>query len=231
MKPLVRRTIAITTYIILFFILTVGFPVLAPLAAITDIVRCSKFVGIRLLCFGWTFLGSELLGLLRAAYIRWRYASHGAQRYAEANYALQRWWSGVLFSAVCRLFSLRLEVEGAEQLARGPYVLLMRHTSIVDTLLPSHLAANAFAVRLRYVLKAELRADPALDIVTDRIPNYFVNRRARDTAAEVANIRALAAGMGAHDAAVIWPEGTRFTPDKWQYALRQLRERDGADRT
>lgn len=226
MKLFLRRAFSLTLYVVLFLILTVGFPVFAPLAFISDLIRKSKMVGVRLLCFGWIFLGSELFALLTVGqYIRFRYQRIGPQRYAEANYALQRWWSNLLFRAMTRLFSLQFEVSGQDVLSSGPYLLFMRHASIIDTLFPSFFAANPYKMHIRYIMKSELRFDPALDLMGVRIPNYFLNRRSRDTAAELANIRALATGIGERDGVVIWPEGTRYTTSKWQYALAQMKER------
>ena len=49
------------------------------------------------------------------------------------------------------------------------------------------IVAREARIRLRYVLKHELRWDPCLDIVGWRLPNAFVRRGAQDTAGDVAD--------------------------------------------
>lgn len=53
----------------------------------------------------------------------------------------------------------QLEVEGVNALQPGPLVVLMRHASLADTLLPAVVIAS-HGIRLRYVLKRELLWDP-----------------------------------------------------------------------
>jgi 1-acyl-sn-glycerol-3-phosphate acyltransferase len=225
----VKTAIAIALYIVVELVLVGGFPLWAVLALLTDIPRRSKLVTLRLICFAIVYLGSQLSALLRALVIWIRFRSN-RQRYMDENYSLQRWWSNALFSSMCWLFNLRFEVQGQELLAQGPYLFFVQHTSIVDTLIPSAFAANPFGVHMRYIMKSELRADPALDIMTNRIPNYFVNRRSTDTAAELANIRTLACDLGSRDAVAIWPEGTRWTLSKWRHVIQSMREKS-SDRT
>ena len=73
--------------------------------------------------------------------------------------------------------------------------MLIRHASIVDNLLPAELVARPHGIRLRYVLKRELLADPCLDIAGRRLPNYFV-RRGTGEAQELERVRALGHGLG-----------------------------------
>jgi 1-acyl-sn-glycerol-3-phosphate acyltransferase len=111
------------------------------------------------------------------------------------------------------LFSIRIEFdEGSARLSEGPYVVMMRHASMVDTLLPAALIAGPHRMHLRYVLKAELLADPCLDVAGNRLPNVFVRRGRRG--ADIPAVAALADDLGREDAILIYPEGTRFTPDK-----------------
>ena len=58
----------------------------------------------------------------------------------------------------------------------GPVIVMIRHASILDNLLPSVFVAWPHKVRLRYLLKRELLSDPGLDIGGKRLPNYFVRR-------------------------------------------------------
>ena len=102
-------------------------------------------------------------------------------RYLTWNFRVQCWWARTLFAGAERLFGMRLDVEGLDQLGTGPILLFMRHASVGDTVLPAVLVSSCQGIRLRYVMKRELLWDPCLDIVGNRLPNYFV-RRARATA-------------------------------------------------
>ena len=101
---------------------------------------------------------------------------------------------------------LRIEVMGGEEVAPGPVIVLIRHASIVDNLLPAKLIARRHGIRLRYVLKRELLADPCLDIAGRRLPNYFV-RRGTGEAQELERVRALAHGLGTDEGVLIYPRG------------------------
>jgi 1-acyl-sn-glycerol-3-phosphate acyltransferase len=128
----------------------------------------------------------------------------------------------VLFHSVVRLFSLRVEVDDDADAGRGPYLLLVRHSSTADTLLASALISYPHRLRLRYVLKRELLWDPCLDIVGNRLPNVFVDRGSSDPALETARIAATAADMGPHGGLLIYPEGTRFSQAKRARVIERL---------
>ena len=106
------------------------------------------------------------------------------------------------------MLRLDLDIEGADALGTaptdGPLIVLCRHASMVDTLVPAKLLFDR-GYRVRYVLKDELLWDPALDIIGHRLPNCFVDRSSTDKAAELDAIGAFAAGAGPGEALVIFP--------------------------
>jgi 1-acyl-sn-glycerol-3-phosphate acyltransferase len=155
-------------------------------------------------------------------------ASLGGRRRAwlrDVTWRFQQQWAAALLGAVRVLFRLRLEVEGDEAVSPGPVIVLIRHASIVDNLLPANVVARPHGIRLRYVLKRELLADPCLDVAGRRLPNYFV-RRGTGKAEEVERVRALAGGLGVDEGVLIYPEGTRFTPERRARAIDRIAERD-----
>jgi 1-acyl-sn-glycerol-3-phosphate acyltransferase len=125
-----------------------------------------------------------------------------------------------------------VSVEGLDLVRPGPVIVMMRHASIVDTLLPNVFVTRGGGIRLRYVLKRELLADPTLDIAGNRLINHFVDRDG-DAAAEVGAVLALTEGMTDREGVLIYPEGTRFTAERRQRVIDQFGERssDLADRT
>ena len=155
-------------------------------------------------------------------------ASGGGRRDAwlrDVTRRLQQLWAAALFGAVRALFGLRLEVTGGEDVAPGPVIVLIRHASIVDNLLPANLITRPHGIRLRYVLKRELLADPCLDVAGRRLPNYFVRRGTGETE-ERDRVGALAHGLGRDEGVLIYPEGTRFTPERRARAIARIAERD-----
>ena len=179
------------------------------------------------------FAQCEAAGLL-AAFGLW-VARVGRGRAAHArflarNFALQRWWATTLFDTARRIYGMGLEVEGGELAAPGPLLLFPRHASVVDTLLPAALVSAPRGLRLRYVLKRELLADPCLDVVGNRLPNAFVRRGSEDSERESAAVAALGRGLGRDDGVLLYPEGTRASAEKRARVLERLRAAGDAAR-
>jgi 1-acyl-sn-glycerol-3-phosphate acyltransferase len=225
-----RRLRSVGTVVWLLLVATLLLPVLVLVALAFDLFRLAtghrRFVALRLAVIGWVYLAAEVLGICALGVV-WLATGGGraAGLLTRGTYAIQRWWAGTLFSLIRTLFGLRVEVEGDEVLTPGPIHVFMRHASIIDNLLPSALITAPHGIRLRYVLKRELLSDPALDIAASRLPNYFVDRAAGG-ASEVAAIGELGMGLGANEGVLIYPEGTRFTPERRERALARLEERE-----
>ena len=196
-STILRRLRTVPLFLLLFVVTTVALPFLLAVAVVVDavrwLVRRRPWMATRLALFLWVYLAAEALAIV-ALGLAW--AVPPRSRLVERTYRLQALWAALLFGAARRLFSLRFDVEGADAVAPGPIVVLMRHASIVDNLLPALFVAAPHGLRLRYVLKRELLSDPAIDIAGGRLPNCFVRRGADDAEAEIARVRALAAGLG-----------------------------------
>lgn len=220
-----RRVISIPTVIALFVAFSVLLLPLLVLGAVVDAVRSTlrgkPWVVVRSLLFGWVYLLAEMVGILRVAGIVLT-SPTAAMRRARV-YKLQFWWADFLLGAVGTLFDLEFRVTGEEAILPGPAIFLVRHASIVDTLIPLSVV-RPYGLVLRYVLKRELLADPALDLAGHLIPNYFVARGAADSEAEIARVGALGEGLDSGEGVVIYPEGTRFTPSKQKRFRKKLAE-------
>ena len=178
-----------------------------------------------MLLFAVVFLAAEMVGL--AASGIGTLASLGNRARSIAWHTrLQIAWTRCLFATAVRLFGLRVTVDENGELPAGPMVVLVRHASIVDTLLPTVLLIHRHGIRLRFVLKRELLWDPCLDVVGHRLLNVFVRRGAIDSAHEIARVRRLGSDMGAGEGVILYPEGTRWTPAKHTVVMERLRERD-----
>lgn len=185
--------------------------------------RCALFV--------LGYLWCETLGLLFCLWL-WlghRLGSSARVRYLERNFALQCWWAGTLKRLAQRLFRLRFEVSGEDALAGGGVIFVPRHTSMGDTVVPIVFYARPRQRRLRFVLKRALLFDPCLDVVGHRLPNYFADRSAVDSAREVLGVVALLEDLAPGEGVLIYPEGTRFSVAKRQRIMARL-EGEAADR-
>ncbi len=219
LERLRRRCVTVPAFVVAFVAVAALSPLLLVAALGADVVtRRRHLSSVRIVAFLVAYLGIEVLGLCALAAIGLFALGRPARR-AALTWSVQRGYTGLLVGAVRALFRVRFSVEQHELAAAGPYVVLARHASIVDTLLPGAFIANRFGVRLRYVLKKELLADPCLDVAGHWIPNHFVERDGADTASELEAVRALKAGIGPDEGVLIYPEGTRFSPAKRARAL------------
>ena len=225
-KTWIRRPVTVLGVIVGALLLTVLLPVWVFVSAVVDIgTRQWRLPTFRLLCFAWLWLWLETIGLMGAALI-W---VAGQGRNHRANYALQRWWAKRLMRSLRITCGLTIEVEGVEALPNGPLICLGRHASLGDALVSAWIFGSLAKRFPRYVMKKELLFDPCLDVVGQRIPNYFVDRGSAAVRQELTGIRTMAANMGERDVAVIFPEGTR-TNDAKRIGLVERLERRAPDR-
>jgi 1-acyl-sn-glycerol-3-phosphate acyltransferase len=143
-------------------------------------------------------------------------------------YGLRIHWARSHLAGVRALFGLTFEVEGLELAGPGPEIVLIRHASIIDNVLPDAVIGHAHGVGLRFVLKRELQMLPTIDIGGRWVPTVFVRRASTDPAREVATLRRLAEDLGEGEGVLIYPEGTRYTPEKLASAQRAIAERQPA---
>ncbi|MEM7137110.1 MAG: lysophospholipid acyltransferase family protein [Myxococcota bacterium] len=214
-----RRVLSIGFYATCWILLSATAPLWIVSASIVGAVRRRSFVVLRLLTFGTFYFGFELLALVMVGWHVVR-LSGDRERLEKRLVGLQTWWASMVLQVATRLLRLKISVEGLEEATRRPAMLLIRHASILDTLLPCALIQRPTRWPVRYILKRELLADPCLDIVGHILPNYFVDRGG-DTQTELAAIARLSEGLGT-DGMLIFPEGTRFSPEKRERAIKRV---------
>ncbi len=216
--------------ILAFSVLTSLAPLWLTLALAVDLVRKLgsrlPLVTTRLVLFGMFYTAAELVGLLALSWVWVSTRDHDVR--LERTYRVQSGWAYALYRSALFLFDLRVEVRGSECARPGPVIVLMRHASILDTLLPTVLIARAHDLRLRFVLKRELLNLPCLDVAGNRLPNCFVGRDGEDSEREIAKVRALSEGLSSRDGLLIYPEGTRFSRPKLERARSRLELSDPA---
>jgi 1-acyl-sn-glycerol-3-phosphate acyltransferase len=215
----IRRALSISLYSILCLLFVATLPVLLLLAFLVDLVHGRHWVLCRCAVFFTFYFCCEVAGIL-ASFFLWlaHLFVRDEEQFLNWNFALQRWWANALAQGTTKLFGLRLEVEGVDELTRGPVIVFARHVSAADSLLPAFFIANPNGIRLRYVLKRQLLWDPCLDIVGNRLPNCFVRR----DAGEANVVNRLMTNLSPRDGVIIFPEGTRFTKAKRRNILERL---------
>ncbi len=219
MSALLRRLRTIPLMVFALALVTPLFPALLLLSLLIDALRLSRtLVTTRLTCFLLAFLVIENLGLV-LLFFTFLTTRRGTRARHARTFSVQRFYTGALLAAVRRAFSLRFEVQSGELAAKGPYVALVRHASLIDVLVPGGFIANAHLIELRYVLKKELLAEPCLDVAGHWIPNVFVGRDGTDTAQAIAQVRTLKAGLSEREGVLVFPEGTRFSTRKRERLL------------
>ena len=218
-----RRAITIPGYAIGAAFAIATLPLSVPLVLIHDAARRNRWSGVRSLLALTHYLLGEALGIA-ASGILWLAARVAPSRAIEWNFRLQCWWASWLYGGTRLLYGLQMRVRGEAAVRDGPLLFLMRHASVIDTLLPAVLVSSRTGVQLRYVMKRELLWDPCLDIVGQRMRNVFVRRGQGGSEAEIARVREVARDLGPREGVVLFPEGTRFTPRKRQQLLSRLAE-------
>ncbi|REJ73433.1 MAG: hypothetical protein DWQ36_02490 [Acidobacteria bacterium] len=229
----VRRLITVTAYAALTALVVAPLPAWIIVATLVDLASHRpgrRWPLLRTLLFFACYLVCELLGVAIATALWLLRPMLGRRRYLRANFRLQVHWGSTLFAAGSRLFSFRARVRGAEHLEpEGPILLMIRHSSMADTVLAVCFVSAPHDIQLRYVLKRPLLLDPCLDIVGNRLPNWFSTHATPRRDRELAAVARLADDLGPRDGVLIYPEGTRFSTTKRTHQLERLARR-GAGR-
>ena len=167
----------------------------------------------RVLIFGnWVIspFGTNVWGIKSQRRLRW----------------LMTWWASTMMRVISRITPLPIDTsELDESLLGGNAIVIGRHRSFLDALVPASLFGQRGLTTL-YTMKEELRWEPNLDIVGQRMGHVFVSRSPDDLEAELAPIRELGARIGEKVNGVIFPEGTFFSPERKARALASIAEKN-----
>ncbi len=230
----VRRSLTVPGWILAFLACLVLAPFVLPILAIIDIARKSDFVLVRMATWGICYFAFEVYALI-VALLQWLGSGFGLNQRLLGNwsFAIQLSWINALAAIAFRLFGVRISVEGLERveaLAGRPILLLLRHASMADVALAIMTLQRPTRYRLRYVLKEELLWDPSMDIVGNRLLNWFVRRKGKNRDQEIERVADLANGLGPYEGVLLYPEGTRFTPTRQARALASIEKHGNLER-
>lgn len=208
-------------------VLTVAAPLLILITLAVDLSRGrrNRFDSTRLLAAGLAYLWCEIIGLV-ALSVSWLITIGSRRHRSSQAFAIQRWWARSVLGAVRSIYGISVEGTGTDALD-PPFVLVARHSSIIDNLLPAWFISGPHRTHIRYVMKSELLWDPCLDVAGHRLRNHFIERGKGASEEELSALGRLAADLGENEGLLIYPEGTRSTPDRRAGALARLRSSGG----
>jgi 1-acyl-sn-glycerol-3-phosphate acyltransferase len=103
---------------------------------------------------------------------------------------------------------------------RSPLLVFSRHAGPGDSFLLVH-ALLQQGFRPHIVLRDVLQWAPAIDVALNRLPNVFLTRGRSGQREAIAEV---AAGLGAGDALLLFPEGRNFTPQRRVASIARLEE-------
>jgi 1-acyl-sn-glycerol-3-phosphate acyltransferase len=223
-----RRVISIPTVFGAFASSILLSPVLFAIAAVADLATAPRrWPTTRLLAMAVLALAIEVVTVIAAGGL-WLVFGFGRSLHTPQSFwihhRLQRWYTGSLMAVAGATCGLRIHVEDVTPAERGNAIVFARHTSIGDAMIPAVLFAGRFDLNTRYVLKDDLLWGPVFDVVGNRMRNHFVDRSPDDSAAQLAALTRLVDGFDDRCVAVIFPEGTFFTPERKRRAVQRLRD-------
>ena len=222
-----RRLITIPVVYLAFIALTLMLPAVLVAGAVIDAIRWlasrTPAMALRMTAFGWVYLLGEAWAIPTLAVTGLLPKS----RSIPLTYRLQMVWLNWNLKTVRFVFRMTFTADGTGEIPPPPILVVSRHASLIDTLLPGRYVTQPFGIHLRYVLKKELLVDPALDIAGNRLPNVFVDRGG-DTERELRAVRDLATSMPDGEGLLIYPEGTRYSEAKRIKFTERVAQRGGA---
>lgn len=220
-KKLSRRLVSVITVLVLWCAFIIVTPIALLLLPPLDSLTGSKLSRTRFFLFLVAFLSYEAGGLVRALILKKLriFGLVSPEAYLRMNFSLQCWWASGIFDTLLGLYNANVVVTGLESTSgTGPAIVISRHVSSADSLIPTKFISKLQQRPLRFIMKRELLWDPCLDIVGHRLPNVFVDRKDRLDA--LSQIQALTSNLSDAEGIVLFPEGTRFTK-KRQASIRE----------
>lgn len=223
-RPAIRRPISFTVLVLATTLGVVLSVVALPVLVVTDLATRSPLRRTRFWCLGMGVLLNEIAGLTAAlALTAWHVGRLDEPLAHDRFHRLEWWWVSRHLANLRRFAGLRWVIENPDELGDGNAIALARHASHADSILPVLLFGIVGRHQLRYTLKDDLQWAPAMDIVGNRLPNVFVDRSPAADSPLADRLESLAAGLDG-GVAVIFPEGTFFSPRRRDRAAARIAE-------
>lgn len=223
-----RRLVTVPLVFLLVPLLVVLAPVVLVVGGVVDLIGGRRALPtFRLWLFAIVFVVHECGVALLAGWL-WLRGGFGRSLDLERHTRIQGAWVGSLLRWADRLLDVKVQWPDAESIPDGKVVVLSRHASMIDAVIPGYLFPSRLGRPVHYVLKRELRWVPSIDVFGHRLGNHFINRNG-ETEREVAAIVELYEHGEPNAGIVIFPEGTYATPTTRERVLRSLERKGNAE--
>lgn len=219
-----RRVVSISLVVLLLPLCIVLVPVVFVLGSVIDLAGGRRALPtFRLWLYAIVFLTHEWIVAPYAGWL-WLRGDFGRSLDMPRHREVQALWVGSLFRWAGRLLDVSVTWPEPGNEPGGKIVVLSRHASMIDAVIPAYYFAFGLDRPIHYVLKRELRWVPSLDIYGHRLGNHFIDRNG-NTESEVAAIIELIESAEPNAGIVIFPEGTYATPTSRDRVLLSLERR------
>jgi 1-acyl-sn-glycerol-3-phosphate acyltransferase len=214
------------------FILLPVFVFFAPFVIFWGLIRdaVGKRVGhptARLWLYGIVWLAHEWIAISVAAALSVVRIFSKAKALAGYHW-MQGWWMNAVLVWARRLLRIALNLPEPPAMPEGQLIIISRHASPVDAIIPAWLLPRILNRPVHYVIKRELLWMPSIDLFGGQLGNHFVTRGG-NTDHELAAITRLGQMAEPDAALVIFPEGTYSTSAARERVRKSLRSRGEDD--
>jgi uncharacterized membrane protein YsdA (DUF1294 family) len=156
-RAFARRMISIPLVYLALPLWTVLSPIVVPVALLIDVIQGRwRVPTIRLWIFALVFTVHEWIGVAYATRL-WVRGHFGQRLDLERHRCVQAWWATSLLGWARRLLHVELDLGDAASVPDGELIVLSRHASMIDALIPAVLFTGILDRPVHYVLKKELQ--------------------------------------------------------------------------
>lgn len=227
--PTLRRRLTVALVLSLAVAVLAASPVLLAAAAVAHALgRRKPLIAVRLVL---AYCLREI-AVLGAAAALWLLSGGGAlaqrPRVQSLHWSLLRWYVRGLARRALALLEIVIRediTQDAVHSLRGedPVIVLSRHAGPGDTVLLIDRLLSHWERCPSVVLRQAVAMDPAIGLLTARLPHGVIDKSQGEDAERV--IEDLAANLGARGALLLYPEGGNFSVQRRRSALASLRRR------
>ena len=145
--------------------------------------------------------------------------------FERIHYDLVQAYLVIFFREARRVLRLKVETVGPAPNAfpGEPLLVCCRHAGPGDSFTLMYALMHWYHREPRVVLKDTMAWDPAIGIMLHRLPSRFISPNPGAGEDVESQIAAMARGLDANDAFVIFPEGGNFTPARREKGIQRLR--------
>ena len=231
-----RRALIVPLMLVLTVVIAAMLPVVALGQAIVSALGLlgghpPRWRALRLLAFAAVYSACECATVLACLLLwiaspvpRWR----NDARWRARHVSVLGSFLGTLLRMAQPILGFRLRLDNPRGHTTGsgrPLIVLGRHAGPGASFALIHVLLREQQRVPRVVLKAQLRLDPALDLLLTRIGCAFIGPGGTGATDPTSAVAHLAADLRPGDAMLLFPEGMDWTPTRHRLAVGRLRRK------